>query len=97
MSTGSALPPALGCFRHNDGGLYQFLDNGRDSRDGSPVVIYKHLWPFEQGMWSRPQAEWASRFTPISEAEVLTAMQGDRVALQQSITASRNARKGLSG
>jgi hypothetical protein len=86
--------PALGYYRHTDGGTYQVVGMGRDSRDGSDVVLYDHVWPFELGRWTRPLPEWASRFTRITAEEVARVQQGDRAADQARISASRRARKG---
>lgn len=86
--------PQPGYYRHTDGGLYQVVGMGRDSRDGSDVVLYDHVWPFEGGRWTRPLPEWASRFTPVTAEEVAADQRGDRAARQATISAARAARKG---
>lgn len=86
--------PPPGYYRHTDGGLYQVVGMGRDSRDASDVVLYDHVWPFEGGRWTRPLHEWASRFTPVTAEEVAADQRGDRAARQATISAARAARKG---
>lgn len=92
----SAVPgaPALGYYRHTDGGLYQIVGMVRDSRDGSDAVLYEHVWPFEAGRWTRPLPEWASRFTRVRAEDVAETQRGDRAADQARISAARRARKG---
>ncbi len=91
----TAPAPAPGHYRHTDGGFYEVKGMARDSRDGSAVVLYDHVWPFEAGLWTRPLEEWASRFTPVTAETVAAARRGDRAALQASISAARLARKGV--
>ncbi len=92
----SAIPgaPEPGLYRHTDGGYYEVVGMGRDSRDAEPVVLYDHVWPFEAGRWTRPLPEWASRFTPVQAEELARVKAGDRAALQATISAARQARKG---
>jgi hypothetical protein len=89
--------PPPGNYRHTDGGLYRVVGMARDSRDGSDVVLYDHIWPFETGRWTRPLPEWASRFTPVTAEEVAATQRGDRTADQARISAARNARKSRKG
>lgn len=86
--------PEPGLYRHTDGGYYEVVGMGRDSRDAQPVVLYDHVWPFEAGRWTRPLPEWASRFMPVQAEELARAKAGDRAALQATISAARTARKG---
>ncbi|MFC4159274.1 DUF1653 domain-containing protein [Chitinimonas lacunae] len=84
-------------FRHTDGGLYRFIADARHSEDQSAVVVYEHLWPFTPGVWVRPAQEFHDRFTPISEAEVLAAQQGDRLAAQEAVNQAKAARRAARG
>lgn len=94
----SALPPSPGqVFRHVDGGFYRVLMMARHSDDGSPLVVYEHLWPFETGgePWARPLSEWAVRFRSGVEAELELARRDDRAAAQAVVSAAKAARRAL--
>ena len=87
-------PHPGGYYQHQDGGLYVITDMAKHSDDQSPLVIYRHLWPFtDQGTWARPLHEWASRFTQLSLGEVTRIMSGDAQAAQERISHARTARK----
>lgn len=80
-------------FRHVDGGYYRREGVAKSSEDLSAWVVYEHVWPFERGMWIRPQAEWFSRFTPVSEAEVVVALGGVREQAQAAVARAKAARR----
>lgn len=80
-------------YRHLDGGLYRFIADAHHSDDASEVVVYEHLWPFAPSIWVRPRHEFHTRFTPVSQAEVDAAMQGDQQAAQQAVNAAKAARR----
>ena len=85
--------PALGLYRHTDGGYYEVIGRARDSKDGSTVILYEHRWPFEAGTWTRPIEEWASRFTRVRADELTNAQLRPRAEAQAIVTASKQARK----
>lgn len=85
--------PALGLYRHTDGGYYEVIGRARDSKDGSTVILYEHRWPFEAGTWTRPVEEWASRFTRVRADELTQAQARPRAEAQAIVTASKQARK----
>ncbi|WP_137939369.1 DUF1653 domain-containing protein [Chitinivorax sp. B] len=80
-------------YRHIDGGLYRFITHARHADDAGEVIVYEHLWPFEPGIWVRKADEFMSRFTPIQEADVNIAMQGDRQQAQQAVNIAKTARR----
>lgn len=88
------LWPPSGLYRHTDGGMYEVIYGASSSEDKSRVVVYRHRWPFEPGVWTRPYSEWNSRFTPITSlqyaAEVDSRSQQDAQTL---VTACRKQRK----
>lgn len=86
-------PKPTGIFRHTDGGIYQVTAHGKHTTNGEEVVIYRHLWPFEQLTWVRPLVEWEGRFTKLTEMEVNLAMLGDRIEAQLTVSTARAARK----
>ena len=81
-------------FKHQDGGLYEFVGSGIMSETKEPMAVYKHLWPFESQIFIRPLHEWsAPRFEPISAAELGVALQGNRIQYQEQVRAHKAARQ----
>jgi hypothetical protein len=86
-------------FRHVDGGYYQYLMTVRHSDDQASLVLYRHMWPFEQGgdPWVRPQAEWDKRFMPVSAMELQNVIQTDQAQAQQAVHEAKAARRAAGG
>lgn len=84
-------------FRHIDGGYYIFEKSVLFADDQDELVIYKHLWPFEESGWARRYSEFKEKFSPISFEDFQKAKQMDRLTLQKLIehtrTVRRNAKK----
>lgn len=81
-------------FMHTDGGLYEFMHDAQSSVDQSPVVVYRHLWPFEPSIWVRPKHEWNERFRPIPLQEYGNIVgNSDRDMAREEITQRRSNRK----
>ncbi len=90
-----SLSPSAQYFLHRYGGLYEFLSVGKSTVDASPVVVYRHVWPYAREVWVRPQPEWSSRFTELSFDDVRRLIQSEPVkAAQQRIKAAKQAAKG---
>lgn len=92
--------PILNCtyetgqiFRHIDGGYYQYEKSVLFADDQDELVIYKHLWPFEESHWARRYDEFASRFTPVTLEVFNEAKQTDRVFFQEKIEETRTNRR----
>lgn len=89
-------PPLAGFFRHTDGGMYEVLMTANSSTDVSPVVVYKHWWPFLPSVWTRPLSEWHDRFTPITLEEYGDAVFAMNVEQgRELVSARRKARKAI--
>ncbi|WP_269533871.1 DUF1653 domain-containing protein [Chitinimonas sp. BJYL2] len=84
-------------YRHTDGGLYSFVAHARSADTTGPLVVYEHLWPFDQGLWVRDRTEFETRFTPCTKAEVDAAMQGKRDEAQAAVNAAKAARRAAKG
>ena len=80
-------------FRHMDGGYYEYDKSVLFADDQDELVIYKHVWPFEESSWARRYSEFKARFTPIAAADLDAAKAMDRQVLQVSIEQTRNARR----
>lgn len=91
------MKPVISAFyKHTDGGYYFVSELGRDSKDGTAVVIYKHVWPFEEETWTRPLDQWASRFSLISREQLEAIMRvNSREEAQAIITTAKTHRKNL--
>ena len=80
-------------YRHLDGGLYRSICMARHAGDGSEVVVYEHLWPFELGVWVRNKEEFLLRFRETSEAACQEAMQQDQELARQAVQQAKAARR----
>ncbi len=80
-------------FRHMDGGYYMFEKSVLFADDQDELVIYKHLWPFDESSWARRYSEFKDRFTPITIEDFNKAKQMDRVTLQKLIEHTRTVRR----
>jgi hypothetical protein len=80
-------------FRHTDGGLYRFVAYARSADVDGEVVVYEHLWPFDQSLWVRNRPDFEARFMPTDEVTVKRAMKEDRPQAQAIVDAARAARR----
>lgn len=92
--------PDLGCwYMHQDGGVYRVLALALSTVDQSTHIIYKHEFPFEQQVWSRPINEWTyQRFQRLGHLwnesrEGRARLSENREEAQQEITARKAARR----
>lgn len=89
-----ATPRFFELFRHIDGGIYRFVVPALHSEDQAELYVYEHIWPFTAGaVWARPAAEWASRFTRISDDELTAAMRKSRSEAQAAIARAKMLRR----
>jgi len=81
--------------RHQDGGLYRFVGYARGTDETGLRMLYDHVWPFAPTdiPWDRPAVEWESRFTRITEQDLMKAMQQDRALAQEAVSAAKAARR----
>jgi len=87
-------PPVPGqLFRHTDGGVYRFLTTARHAEDGTQMMVYHHVWPFEPDTWVRAADEWPTRFTPLSAEELEAIVAGDRTDAQAAVTQAKASRR----
>lgn len=91
-SFNSALVPGSH-WLHVDGGLYRFLNVGKDAASALDVVIYEHLHPFERGIWTRPVDEFNLRFSPISDVRAQQILDLLAEPLRQAIAGHKARRR----
>jgi len=80
-------------YRHVDGGLYRFVSHARSADSEGDVVVYEHLWPFEQSLWVRNRPDFEKRFTSVDEVTVRRAMKQDRAQAQAQVNAAKAVRR----
>lgn len=80
-------------FRHVDGGLYRFVSYARSADNEEEVIVYEHLWPFDQSTWVRKRVEFEKRFAPTDEMTVKRAMKQDRGEAQAGVNAAKAERR----
>lgn len=80
-------------FRHIDGGYYQFEKSVYFADDQDELVIYKHLWPFDESTWARRYNEFKDKFTPINFEDLYAAKQIKREDLQKQIQENKTNRR----
>lgn len=92
----SRIPSPGHLFQHQDGGVYCFRGTAIDTRDGSLLYLYEHLWPFEIRLYARPAEEWASRFRLMRLRDLDIMRSGDRAAARAAVRAAQQARRSAS-
>ena len=80
-------------YRHLDGGLYRSICVARHADDGSEVVVYEHLLPFEPGVWVRDKEEFLQRLRETCEAACQESMQQDQESARQAVQQAKAARR----
>jgi hypothetical protein len=80
-------------YRHLDGGLYRFVAYARSADVDGEVVIYEHLWPFDQSLWVRNRPDFEARFISADEVTVKRAMKQERAPAQALVNAAKAARR----
>lgn len=87
------MTPVIGqIYQHRYGGLYIVNDVATHTGNKERLVIYTHLYPFEQAAWARPISEWTEdRFRQITVAEFTELSKKDRKQFQLEIGLARGA------
>jgi hypothetical protein len=66
-----ALPETTELFQHVDGGVYRLMCQVTNADTGEVMAVYRHLWPFEYGAYTRPMKDFNLRFRPIKRWEIM--------------------------
>lgn len=82
-------------YQHRYGGIYIVDDVATHTGTKERLVIYSHIYPFEQNAWARPIDEWTKeRFRAITTTEADALMSKDKTLFQEEINQARQASKG---
>jgi hypothetical protein len=92
-----AQETTVGYYQHRYGGLY-LIANGNitahSTDSGEPLILYHHVYPFEQKCWVRPLSEWTTdRFTKITAKQALDILGQHRAELKSEIAARKANKK----
>jgi len=81
-------------YQHRYGGIYVVDDVATHTGTKERLVIYTHVYPFDEVAWARPIDEWTEeRFTRISYERVQELMKKDRAEFQTEINEAKAASK----
>lgn len=81
-------------YQHRYGGLYIVDSIATHTVTKERLVIYTHLYPFEEQTWARPIDEWtAERFRKITGKECVELMKRDREEFQKEINNNKEMLK----
>lgn len=77
-------------YQHRHGGIYQVLDVATHTDTKQRLVIYSHIYPFEDHTWARPIEEWTEeRFRHLQAQETITLLNRDRETFKKEITEAK--------
>ena len=77
-------------YQHRFGGIYIVNDVATHTDTNQRLVIYTHVYPFDEHTWARPIDEWTDdRFNQISYNTVQELMKKDRLEFQIEIGKAR--------
>lgn len=77
-------------YQHKYGGLYLVSDVATHTTTKERLVIYIHVYPFEESVHARPIDEWTDdRFTRIDYSKVEELLHRDRLEFQIEIGKAR--------
>ena len=77
-------------YQHRFGGIYIVNDVATHTDTNQRLVIYTHVYPFDEHTWARPIDEWTDdRFKQISYNTVQELMKKDRLEFQIEIGKAR--------
>lgn len=81
-------------YQHRYGGLYIVDSVATHTETKEKLVIYTHLYPFENQTFARPLDEWTEgRFRPITDKEYSELTKKDRLEFQIEIGKAKGARR----
>jgi hypothetical protein len=88
------MRPIIGqLYQHRYGGLYIVDSIATHTENKERLVIYTHLYPFDEDTWARPIEEWTEeRFREITGKEYSELTKKDRLEFQIEIGKARAAK-----
>ncbi len=81
-------------YQHRYGGIYVVANIATHTTTKEQLVIYMHVYPFDESTFARPIEEWTDdRFRQISHDEFDKLMCRDRTEFQIEITTAKAVNK----
>lgn len=80
-------------FKHVDGGIYLYEKTVQFADDSSDLVVYRHLFPFEEKSYARRKLEFVKKFMPIEYSEYEKLQELDAHDYQQVVAQNKKLRK----
>lgn len=80
-------------YQHRYGGVYQVLNRATHTETGESLIIYEHVYPFDRGVWARPESMWTpDRFRHVGTEELQQLLRKNQLQFQQEINAAKAAK-----
>jgi hypothetical protein len=76
-------------YKHKYGGIYDYITAAINADDKSMMVVYRHVYPFDEIMYVRKKVDFDEKFKPISEQEYQSEIRRDRVQFQKIISENK--------
>lgn len=77
-------------YKHRYGGIYRHLMYAVNKDLGcEEVVVYQHIFPFEQNTFVRKKQDFMSNYKVLSDEELNMELQKDKYSLQKEITTNK--------
>ena len=81
-------------YKHKYGGIYAlFADNIQNKSNNEIMVIYEHVYPFPQKIYTRNQDEFYLSNRELSKDELMVELNKNRLDFQKEINNEKNKKK----
>lgn len=73
-------------YKHKYGGIYRIITEGIHVDTKLIMVVYEHIYPFEQQTYIRNKTEFEMNFSIIEYSQICTELSKDKIDFQIEIT-----------
>ena len=80
-------------YKHKYGGIYRIITEGIHVDTKLIMVVYEHIYPFEQQTYIRNKTEFEMNFSIIEYSQICTELSKDKIAFQIEITNNKTNSK----
>lgn len=82
--------------QHQYGGFYVFEGSALDTATGQTVAVYRHIWPFDMALYTRPFDEFMDgRFRPVTQQDLNEAQAVGVEAFSALISLNKSAKRAI--